>query len=59
MQLILNPASVPGGAEALIAKLTTDILKEGMASEWTELTYQHILAGDTAIYVYPLCILLV
>src|SRR5205823_10083461 len=30
-----------------------------MASEWTELTYQRILAGNTAIYVYPLCILLV
>ena len=30
-----------------------------MAYEWTELTYQRILAGNTAIYVYPLCILLV
>src|SRR5215470_6107466 len=30
-----------------------------MATEWTDLTYQKILAGNTAIYVYPLCILLV
>jgi multidrug efflux pump subunit AcrB len=30
-----------------------------MAWEWTDLTYQRILAGNTAIYVYPLCILLV
>ncbi len=30
-----------------------------MAYEWTELTYQRILAGNTAIYVDPLCILLV
>jgi multidrug efflux pump len=48
-----------GQAEALIAKLTGDILPKGMAFEWTELTYQRILPGNTAIYVYPLCILLV
>ena len=27
--------------------------------EWTDLTYQRILAGNSAIYVYPLCLLLV
>jgi multidrug efflux pump len=48
-----------GQAEALIAKLAGDTLPKGMAFEWTELTYQRILAGNTAIYVYPLCILLV
>jgi multidrug efflux pump len=30
-----------------------------MRFEWTELTYQQILAGDTAAYVLPLVILLV
>src|ERR1041385_3776422 len=39
-------------------QLTKDLPK-GMAFEWTDLTYQRILAGNTAIYVYPLCILLV
>ncbi len=34
-------------------------LPKGMAFEWTDLTYQRILAGNTAVYVYPLCILLV
>jgi multidrug efflux pump len=29
-----------------------------MSFEWTELTYQQILAGDTAIYVFPICVLL-
>jgi hydrophobe/amphiphile efflux-1 (HAE1) family protein len=48
-----------GQAEALIAKLTSDTLPKGMAYEWTELTYQRILAGNTAVYVYPLCLLLV
>ena len=48
-----------GQAEALISKITSESLPKGMASEWTELTYQRILAGNTAVYVYPLCILLV
>jgi hydrophobe/amphiphile efflux-1 (HAE1) family protein/NodT family efflux transporter outer membrane factor (OMF) lipoprotein len=48
-----------GQAEATISKLATANLPRGMAYEWTELTYQRILAGDAAIYVYPLCILLV
>jgi multidrug efflux system outer membrane protein len=30
-----------------------------MTYEWTDLTYQRILAGNTALYVYPLCLLLV
>ncbi len=30
-----------------------------MAYEWTDLTYQRILAGNTAVFVGPLCILLV
>ena len=34
-------------------------LPKGMAYEWTELTYQRILAGNSAVYIYPLCILLV
>jgi multidrug efflux pump len=48
-----------GQAEALIAKLTKEALPQGAAFEWTELTYQRILAGNSAIYVYPLCLLLV
>ena len=46
-------------AEATIAKLAAQTLPKGMAFEWTELTYQRILAGNTAVYIYPLCILLV
>jgi multidrug efflux pump len=53
------PGFSSGQAEALISKITSESLPKGMASEWTELTYQRILAGNTAVYVYPLCILLV
>jgi hydrophobe/amphiphile efflux-1 (HAE1) family protein len=31
----------------------------GGAYEWTGLTYQQILAGNTAYYIYPICVLLV
>jgi multidrug efflux pump len=53
------PGFSSGQAEALITKLAADALPKGMALEWTDLTYQRILAGNTAVYVYPLCILLV
>jgi hydrophobe/amphiphile efflux-1 (HAE1) family protein/NodT family efflux transporter outer membrane factor (OMF) lipoprotein len=48
-----------GQAEGLIAKLASEGLSKGMSFEWTDLTYQRILAGNSAVYVYPLCILLV
>ena len=47
-----------GQAEATMQTLT-QTLPKGLAWEWTDLTYQRILAGNTAIYIYPLCILLV
>ncbi len=53
------PGFSSGQAEALIAKLANESLPKGAAFEWTELTYQRILAGNTAVYVYPLCLLLV
>jgi hydrophobe/amphiphile efflux-1 (HAE1) family protein len=53
------PGFSSGQAETLIAKLANETLPRGAAFEWTELTYQRILAGNTAVYVYPLCLLLV
>lgn len=53
------PGFSSGQAEALITKLADENLPKGMSMEWTELTYQRILAGNTAVYVYPLCLLLV
>ncbi len=60
----INGGPIPGvissgQAEQLIAQIATDTLPKGMAFEWTELTYQQILAGNTANFVFPLCILLV
>jgi multidrug efflux pump len=48
-----------GQAQAAITKILKEKLPNGFGFEWTELTYQQILAGNTAIYVFPLCLLLV
>jgi hydrophobe/amphiphile efflux-1 (HAE1) family protein/NodT family efflux transporter outer membrane factor (OMF) lipoprotein len=53
------PGFSSGQAEALMSKLANENLSKGLAFEWTDLTYQRILAGNTAVYVYPLCLLLV
>ena len=39
-------------------RLAGEVLPKGMTYEWTELTYQQILAGNTALFVFPLCVLL-
>jgi hydrophobe/amphiphile efflux-1 (HAE1) family protein len=58
-----NSAAAPGissgDAEALMEKLAKETLPPGFEPEWTELVYQRILAGNSAVYIYPLCLLLV
>ena len=48
-----------GQAESAIESVLRQILPPGMEFEWTELTYQQRIAGDTTLYVFPLCVLLV
>ncbi len=48
-----------GQAQNKITEILNDNLPQGFSFEWTELTYQQILAGNTAIYIFPLCLLLV
>ncbi len=48
-----------GEAQAAITTILKDTLPKGMDFEWTELTYQQILAGNTTMLVFPLCMLLV
>ena len=54
-----GPGYSSGQAEAAMTKIVESSLPRGMSYEWTELTYQRILAGNTIVYVGPLCILLV
>ena len=48
-----------GQAEAAMEKLAHQELPNGMSFEWTELTYQQIIAGNTAVLIFPLVVLLV
>ncbi|MCB1202853.1 MAG: efflux RND transporter permease subunit, partial [Verrucomicrobiae bacterium] len=58
----LNGAPMPplssGQGEAVITEIAKS-LPPGFEFQWTELVYQKIIAGNTAVYIYPLCILLV
>jgi multidrug efflux pump len=59
----INGAAAPGystgQSETAIAKILNDELPFGMKYEWTELTYQKILAGNTMVYIFPLSVFLV
>jgi multidrug efflux pump len=48
-----------GQAQEAMEKIIRETIPKGMSYEWTELSYQQQLAGNTAIYVFPLCVLLV
>jgi multidrug efflux pump len=59
----INGAAAPGfstgQSESAVAKVLNDQLPFGMKFEWTELTYQKILAGNTMVYIFPLSVFLV
>jgi multidrug efflux pump len=59
----INATPVPGissgQAQAAVSKVVEENLPKGMTFEWTDLTYQQILAGNTTFFVFPLCVLLV
>jgi multidrug efflux pump len=48
-----------GQAQAAMERLAQQELPNGMSFEWTELTYQQIIAGNTAVLIFPLVVLLV
>ncbi|XYJ11106.1 efflux RND transporter permease subunit [Telluria sp. B2] len=53
------PGVSSGQAQAIFEQIAKETLPKGIAYEWTDLTYQDILSGNTMIYVFPLCVLLV
>ncbi|UIK07429.1 efflux RND transporter permease subunit [Neorhizobium galegae] len=53
------PGFSSGQAEAAITKILDETLPSGIEFEWTDLTYQQILAGNSSIVVFPLALLLV
>ena len=53
------PGISSGDAENIITKILNETLPPGMSFEWTDLKYQQILAGNTTMFVFPLCVFLV
>ncbi len=47
-----------GQATAAMERIASETLPAGMAFEWTDLAYQEKQAGNTAMYVFPLSVLL-
>jgi len=58
----ITGSTPPGASSGEMLRTMEDLaernLPPGMAIEWTELSYLQILAGNTAIYIFPLCVLM-
>jgi len=54
-----SPGTSSGQGVALIQEIANDELPRSMASDWTELTYLQLQAGNTAIYVFALAVVFV
>ena len=52
------PGVSSGDAIGLMEDLAQKVLPPGMRIEWTELNLLQILAGNTAAYIFPLCVLM-
>ncbi|MES3000241.1 MAG: multidrug efflux RND transporter permease subunit [Pseudomonadota bacterium] len=53
------PGISSGQAQDAVKRIAAETLPKGITFEWTELTYQEILAGNSAMLVFPIAILLV
>jgi multidrug efflux pump len=53
------PGYSTGQAQAAVERIAAETLPRGFSFEWTDLTYQEILAGNSALWVFPIAILLV
>jgi multidrug efflux pump len=52
------PGYSSGQAQQAITRILAETLPKGTAFEWTELTFQQEIAGNTAMIVFPICVLL-
>ncbi len=53
------PGFSSGQAQAAMEKILQENLPNGMTYQWTDLTYQQQLAGNTATFIFPLVVILV
>jgi hydrophobe/amphiphile efflux-1 (HAE1) family protein len=52
------PGYSSGDAIRIVEDLGKRVLPPGFTLDWTDLSLQQILAGNTALYVFPLCVIL-
>ncbi|MEM8681226.1 MAG: efflux RND transporter permease subunit, partial [Planctomycetota bacterium] len=59
----INGATLPGfsSGQAIKAmeRIAEETLPPGFGYEWTDLSYQQKTAGNTSVYIFPLCVLFV
>ncbi|MDR5172819.1 efflux RND transporter permease subunit [Methylobacillus flagellatus] len=53
------PGYSTGQAQAAVERIAAQTLPPGIKFEWTDLTYQQILAGNAGVWVFPISVLLV
>jgi hydrophobe/amphiphile efflux-1 (HAE1) family protein len=53
------PGVSSGQAIEKMERLCRENLPSQFAFEWTQLTYQQVMAGNTAVFIFPLCVLFV
>jgi hydrophobe/amphiphile efflux-1 (HAE1) family protein len=53
------PGFSSGESMDAVERIAAEVLPPGMEVAWTDLAYQEKLAGNTAIYIFPLCVLFV
>jgi len=54
-----SPGFSSGDAIRVMEQLCRQLLPPGFGFEWTDLALQQILAGNTALFIFPLCVLFV
>jgi multidrug efflux pump len=53
------PGYSTGQAQAAVDRIARETFPKGIGYEWTELTYQEIIAGNSSLYVFPIALFLV
>ena len=53
------PGVSTGDAITILNELAARVLPPGMGIEWTEISLLEILAGNSAVFIFPFCVLMV
>jgi len=54
-----SPGTSSSQATAAMERVLKETLPNGFGYEWTDLTFQQKSAGNTALFVFPICVMLV